>query len=155
MPFSKIALLLWSVQFISAIVFSSARFQDQFRLATWNGVWVIPSVKTNNDRLSSIYGKLDLLETRHGTYQCLSIGRDCRCTEGIPRGNTLVVISKFEIGSFVRVDRSRKSTTRQSCEIKIVGSSRCPEAISSSQVNKTRSIYFATKKILDMSLFQI
>lgn len=31
LPFSKIALLLWNVQFISAIVFSFARFQDQFR----------------------------------------------------------------------------------------------------------------------------
>lgn len=54
-----------------------------------------------NARLSSIYEEFDLLQTCRG---CLSIGRDCWRTESIPRGNTHVVILKFEIGSFVRVD---------------------------------------------------
>jgi len=127
LPFSKIALLLWNVQFISAIVFSFARFQDQFRQFSNMKRSLSHIFRQDEQRLFSYIRKIRF--AGNASRDILSIGRDCWRAKGIPRGNTRVVISKFEIGSFVRVDRSRKSTTRQSREIKIVGSLRYPEAI--------------------------
>lgn len=75
---------------------------------------------TTISRVSPMYGKLDLLETRHGTNRqpCLDRAWDCWCTKVTPRGNTRVVIWKFEIGSFVQC--LRKSVARQPCEMKTI-----------------------------------
>ena len=121
LPFSKIALLLWNVQFISAIVFFFRDFKINLdNLAIWNGVWVIPSV-TNNDRLFSYIRKIRFAGNASRDV-LVSLDRARLLTR---RGYSPTKYSRryLEIRDWkFRVDRSRKSTTRQSREIKIVGS---------------------------------
>lgn len=100
--FSKIALLNITCFFygtnrsirLSGCFFFRVISRSTMTTATENEVWIIPFVRTTVGYPLDIYGELDLPETRHGAYRCVSRSSEIAGAPRVLPGEILASLSR-------------------------------------------------------------